>query len=190
MNAHTTFGCVGSTIRLASGNYLDLAAPDPNAITLRDIVCALSKVCRFGGQIDDFYSVAEHSVACAELAVARGLPRHVQFACLMHDATEAFLGDVVKPLKILIDPLYGPLESAMEAAICHRFAVDLDGTAEHWKLIDRIMLIAEKKALTTNDRVIWNGEGEIEQIDYKPRCWQPREAALAFEVMFMKVSCS
>lgn len=161
------FGCVGSTIRLCSGAYLDLVKPDPSLITLRDVSRALSNICRFGGQCDHFYSVAEHSVACYERAQFEGLDKPTQLACLMHDAAEAFLGDVVKPLKILIEPMYGPLEERMEAAIAMAFGVDFESTKANWKRIDRMMLIAERRTLFSADAVTWAGETEVEQIDYR-----------------------
>lgn len=167
------FGCHGHTIRMNSGAYLDLTDPNPALITLWDISRALANICRFGGQCDYFYSVAEHSVACMERAQAEGLSREVQLACLMHDAAEAFLGDVVKPLKILIEPIYGPLEDKMEAAIAKVFGVDFELTAADWKRIDRMMLIAERRALFSADKVVWTGENEVEKIDYVPRCYAP-----------------
>jgi hypothetical protein len=118
------FGCVGSTIRLASGRYLDLAEPDPAVITIEDIAAGLSKLCRFGGQISRFYSVAEHSLACVWLATMRGYSAPVKRACL----------------------------------------------------IDRTMLIAERRTLFSADNVTWAGEGDVERIDFTPRGWLPDEA--------------
>jgi len=178
------FGCVGSTIRLCSGAYLDLLNPDPVLITLRDVSRALSNICRFGGQCDHFYSVAEHSVACMERAQHEDLSPQVQLACLMHDAAEAFLGDVVKPLKVIIDPLYGPLETQMEAAIAKAFGVDFETTEADWKRIDRMLLIAERHALFSPDKVTWTGEGEVERIDYQPHCHTPLLARVDFEDCF------
>ena len=152
------FGCVGSTIRLVGGAYLDLLNPDLATLSLFDVSIPLSNLCRFGGQIERFYSVAEHSVACAERARQEGLPPAVQLACLMHDAAEAFVGDVVRPLKNLIAPLYRPIEKRIEAAVGKRFGVDFTSTAEHWKRIDGAMLIAERRALFAADGVKWAGE--------------------------------
>lgn len=181
------FGCVGSTIRLVSGTYLDLRQPDPAAITLFDVSLPLSHLCRFGGQTERFYSVAEHSVACAHQALREGLPRSVQLACLMHDAAEAFIGDVVKPLKLLIEPLYGPIEERIEAAIAARFGIDFETTADDWKRIDRTLLIAERRALFAADGVKWTGEDDVARIDYRPRCLESVRAASEFEVLFFRL---
>mgnify|MGYP000629654760 FL=1 len=56
------FGCVNNTIRLVSGHYLDLANPMPDQFEIDDIAGGLSRICRFGGQCPQFYSVAEHSI--------------------------------------------------------------------------------------------------------------------------------
>lgn len=177
-----TFGCYGHTIRLCSGEYLDLTAPDPSLITLRDVTRALGNICRFGGQCDKFYSVAEHSVACYCRAEEENLSPAVRRACLFHDAAEAFIGDVVKPLKILLEPIYGPIEEKMEAAIAAAFNVDFESTRDHWKRIDRMLLIAERRALFSPDKVTWTGENEVERIAYEPECLPPDVAAVAFEV--------
>lgn len=181
------FGCVGSTIRLLSDAYLDLQDPDPSLLTIRDVARALGNICRFGGQCNSFYSVAEHSMACCRRAVEEGLSRDVRLACLMHDAAEAFIGDVVKPLKILLEPIYGPIEAKMEAAIATAFGVDFESTADDWKRIDRMMLIAERHALFSADKVVWTGESEVERIAYKPMLYCPTYAAKLFEDEFTRL---
>src|SRR5581483_7354063 len=110
------FGCINNTIRLRSGRYLDLADPRPDQFAFADIAGGLSKICRFGGQINHFYSVAEHCWHCCKLAGADGQCLETQVAVLMHDAAEAFCGDVVKPLKIML-PEYAEIERRVEAAI-------------------------------------------------------------------------
>lgn len=106
--AKPAFGCVGNTIRLRSGLYLNLADPRPEQFTFGDIAGALSKICRFGGQIERLYSVAEHCVHCCDLARREGQNLDTQAAALMHDAAEAFCGDVVKPLKIMLPRFSSP----------------------------------------------------------------------------------
>lgn len=87
--------------------------------TLEDIAAGLAKVCRFGGQINRFYSVAQHSVL-----VSRLCPPNLKMLGLFHDAPEAYLGDVVKPLKNLIDSVYGPIEELFTHAIFEQFFLD------------------------------------------------------------------
>lgn len=102
-------------IELASGVYLDLASPRP-VMTLGDVAHGLSHCCRFAGQARRFYSVAEHAVVVAERLRSQGAPDRVVLAGLHHDDSEAFIGDVTRPLKSLL-PTYRDLEDALMAAI-------------------------------------------------------------------------
>lgn len=169
---NTAFGCVNNTIRLRSGIYLDLADPQLDQITLDDIAGGLSKLCRFGGQIETFYSVAEHCVHCAEQAELDGLPIETQIACLMHDAAEAFIGDMVKPLKIMM-PEYKAVEENVESVIRIKFGIDGFANSDHVRKIDHEMLIAERCALFTADKVEWAGESQVRKIDRKLHCLPP-----------------
>lgn len=80
-----------------SGRKMDLAAPASHAVHTSDISHALGNLCRFGGHTRSFYSVAQHSVLVATL-----LPDELKLAGLLHDAAEAYLGDVIQPLKLLL----------------------------------------------------------------------------------------
>lgn len=173
-----TFGCYKNTIRLRSGLYFDLRDPQPDQFTLDDIAGALSKICRFGGQIDRFYSVAEHCVSCAKQAATDGQNRDVQAAALLHDAAEAFCGDVVKPLKVMLSD-YGPIEDRVEAVIAAKFGID-PTHASVVKEIDMAMLIAERRALFTADAVEWTGERIVRRLELRPRFWSPNVAEIIF----------
>lgn len=175
MSNSAAFGCVKNTIRLRSGCYFDFVDPQPDQFTLRDIAGALSKICRFGGQIERFYSVAEHSVMCAEQAEADGFPLDTQIAALMHDAAEAFVGDVVKPLKIMLAE-YPAIEDRVESVIAEKFTIDFRGEREVVREIDRAMLIAERRQLFSRDDVEWFGENEVRKLSVDFQCWNPRDA--------------
>lgn len=73
--------------------------PKPEEIRVVDIAHGLSNICRFGGQCRVFYSVAEHSVRVAHLLARSSAPKEMVMWGLMHDAAEAYLGDVIRPLK-------------------------------------------------------------------------------------------
>lgn len=73
--------------------------PEPSLIDVRDIARSLSMQCRFVGHVSRFYSVAEHSVRISEKLAERGYPIWVCMWGLFHDASEAYLGDVSRPVK-------------------------------------------------------------------------------------------
>lgn len=101
-----------------SGQCFNVRAPEPEQIQLIDIAHHLSNVCRFGGAVKEFYSVAEHCVY-----VSRLVPPELAALGLLHDASEAYLGDVIKPLKNCL-PDYRALEHVWEAAIAKRFGFE------------------------------------------------------------------
>lgn len=174
-----TFGCVKNTIRLRSGRYFDFLDPQPDQFTFSDITGALSKICRFGGQCPRFYSVAEHCWHCAGVAETDGLSPVTQIACLLHDATEAFCGDVVKPLKIML-PDYAQIEARVQTAIANKFSVDFEAESGAVREIDWAMLIAERRGLFSPDTVKWHGEDEVRRLSVPFFCWQPNYAESAF----------
>lgn len=106
-------------MRTSSGRLIWPFAPDPASIVITDIAHALSQICRFGGQTREFYSVAQHSVlvsqACGEDDALWGL---------LHDASEAYLCDVPRPLKtsVQFEP-YRTVESSLQLAILSRFGL-------------------------------------------------------------------
>lgn len=86
------------TILTYTGRKFDLLNPDPSMICIEDIAHALSLKCRWGGHTSRFYSVAEHS-----LNVMSRVSEAAKFEALLHDAAEAYLGDIASPFK---DSLY------------------------------------------------------------------------------------
>jgi 5'-deoxynucleotidase YfbR-like HD superfamily hydrolase len=176
-----SFGCLGNTIRLRSGGHFDFANPTTDQVKLSDIAGALSKMCRFGGQINrPFYSIAEHLYNCERLAWQRGYGRDVRAAVLMHDATEAYTQDIVKPLKIMLEPIYQTVESRVERAIARRFGIDFDYYHSIVKEIDHIALFAEKRALFDGEIVAWPGEDTVAPVTFDVQCWWPPEAEKRF----------
>lgn len=174
------FGCVKNTIRLRGGSYFDLRDPQPDQFTFADVAGALAKICRFGGQIREFYSVAEHSWHCARLAEADHYPRPAVRAVLLHDAAEAFVGDVVKPLKVML-PEYAAVERRVEAAVAAKFGVDFAANADIVRACDRPMLIAERRHFFSADGVVWTGEAEVRRLEgWRFFAWNPTVAESMF----------
>ena len=101
-----------------SGQCFNVREPRPEQILLEDVAHHLAHTCRFGGAVREFYSVAEHCVY-----VSRLVPPELAPLALVHDAAEAYLGDVIKPLKNCL-PEYQALEHVWEAAIAKRFGFE------------------------------------------------------------------
>lgn len=84
-------------ISTKSGRRLYVQNPTIAQIDIEDIAHGLAHQCRFNGQTSNFYSVAQHSVIVASI-----LPPELKLAGLLHDASGAYLGDIVQPLKELL----------------------------------------------------------------------------------------
>src|SRR5690349_18842227 len=89
----------GDWIATFTGKRWFLTDPDPADVDIDDIAHALSMICRFGGHTKQFYSVAEHSVRVANAMEIAGCGALACLHGLIHDAPEAYLGDIVRPLK-------------------------------------------------------------------------------------------
>lgn len=149
--------------RTYSGQYLNLLEPKPTTIFLIDIAVGLARECRWGNQCKNFYSVAEHSVACMLMA-EQLYPQNaaLAFACLMHDAAEAYLGDIPSELKKLI-PQYGEIELRVQKAIGVRFGIGYPNSPRV-KEIDALALEDEWE----NKMLDWTGLrlDEKSRVDY------------------------
>ena len=71
--------------------------PNPDGVRIADVAHALSLLCRGNGHVKTFFSVGQHCLHCAREALARNHSRRVALACLLHDASEAYLSDVPGP---------------------------------------------------------------------------------------------
>ena len=129
-----------------SGSVLNLADPQPEDINITDIARALGMTCRFTGHVEFFYSVAQHSVLLSHLVE----PGQAYLA-LMHDAAEAYIGDVISPLKAGLSE-YKSIEKRLEAAVFNRFNVPWNPA--DWDAVmkaDLRLLATEKKFVVQTD---------------------------------------
>lgn len=82
-----------------TGEHFIPTAPEKDKLHIKDIAHALSMICRGNGHVKTFFSVGQHCINCALEAAARGYSQRVILACLLHDASEAYMSDVPKPFK-------------------------------------------------------------------------------------------
>lgn len=154
--------------------------PRPEEVDIFDIAHALAMTCRYGGHTSRFYSVAEHSVL-----VARFAPGGQKLAALLHDAAEAYFGDVIRPLKKHIR--VGPVERRLESAIADRFGLTLfDMHAPEIKLIDNRILLDERDELMTPTADEWAGLEGLDPLGADIRCWPPEIAKVKFMEEFRR----
>lgn len=129
-------------IETYTGKRFDLLEAKPGDVCLEDIAASLSKQCRFNGHTRRFYSVAQHSVY-----VAQHVDRRFRLAALMHDAHEAYVGDLVSPVKVSIDSqIFRDIENVIKKAVEERFEIE-------WSPAQRDAIeVADKRMLTTERR--------------------------------------
>lgn len=143
---------LGDWFLTQSGKRFWPLSPDSDAITIEDIAHALSHVCRYGGHCNPFYSVAQHSVHVSYLVSADRAKLG-----LLHDATEAYVGDMVRPLKYAI-PQYQAIEDSVWKAVAKKFSLPeakptLDADV---KLADDIALMTERRDVMPKSDHIWS----------------------------------
>ena len=133
-----------SRIMTYTKKLFDPLHPEADKLDIEDIAHALSMLCRANGHFKSFYSVAQHSINCMEEAKARGYSPRVQAACLLHDASEAYLSDVTRPVKAEL-PRYKEIEAPLQELIWNKWLGE-SLTPEERELVFRIddaMLVHE-----------------------------------------------
>lgn len=166
------------TILTYTGRHFDLSAPEQSPIHISDIAHAMANLCRFTGHCKQFYSVAQHSVHVSHLVTAE----HA-LAALLHDAAEAYLGDVASPLKALL-PDYRTLEARVEAAVLARFGLSLP-LHPIIKLADMVALATEQRDLMERQVHQWEC---LKGIQPDPMTIRPMPPTMA-EALFLRRYC-
>ncbi|WP_035387089.1 hypothetical protein [Ferrimonas senticii] len=149
----------GKFIRTYSGVQFWPLDPRDDEIAPVDIAHSLSLLCRANGHFSHFYSVGQHSIACAVEAEARGYSLRVQLACLLHDGSEAYMGDVTRPVKSQM-PQFLAAEAQLQNLIFEHFGLaDLTATEQQQVAdVDDAMLKHEMTHLMGDSSI---GRGEV-----------------------------
>jgi 5'-deoxynucleotidase YfbR-like HD superfamily hydrolase len=140
---------IGDSFQLFSGKPFYPLDPRPRDICIEDIAHALSRICRFGGHCKQFYSVAQHSVMVSLI-----VPKQFALEGLLHDAAEAYVGDMVKPLKNTM-PDFEHAEFLIYAAVAAKFNVPPNISREV-KQADHVMLATEARDLMHAEHPTWH----------------------------------
>ena len=148
----------GNWIQTFNGNSIDFSNLSKDQIDIVDIAHALSHIPRYNGHIREFYSVAQHSVLTYYLVTEMGGTTEERMQALLHDAPEAYIGDMPSPLKDLMIA-YQKMERMVAKVIGEAFDIELENLSQKVHKADRIALALEAHAFF--DKVEW-----IDKPDY------------------------
>lgn len=133
-----------NSIRTVTGKVFDLKIMDPESICIEDIAHGLAYTPRFAGQLEGFYSVGQHSFYMAINASVKN-----RLAVLLHDATEAYMGDMPSPFKKLF-PEFKSMENKLMAIIAKKFGFQFPFHPEV-KELDKEFLDIEWNSFVTKE---------------------------------------
>ena len=165
------------------GNRFYPLEPRIDRVAIEDIAHGLAFQCRFNGQTQEFYSVAQHSLIVASL-----VPADLRLAALLHDAAEAYLGDMVKPLKVLL-PAFGAIEDQVSAIIASSFGIDFSDYGPI-KRADLIALATEKRDLMPHSAERWAYLDDIRALAERIVAMSPAQAKQEFLNEFTRLGGS
>lgn len=155
-----SFDHVSPWIQTYSGRRFCPTNPNPDAIVIQDIAHSLSMQCRFSGHCRKFYSVAQHCVLVSYLCDSADA-----FWGLLHDASEAYLVDLPRPLKHSGEfNAYKVFEARMQAAICKRFGLP-EVEPISVKNADKLLLYTEARDLMGPLHADW--QNEVDPLPFK-----------------------
>lgn len=164
-------------LQLHSGRTVDLTALTPHDLDPDVIAHGLGHLCRFAGQVKWYYSVAEHCWLASCLA-----PPALRLAALLHDAHEAFLGDVTVPVREACPEAGAAVEALagrIDRLIAQRWLRGAWGQFAELRQLDLRLRHTEAQQLIAG----WTGAGWYGVHVCPPypglrlRCWRPEEAA-------------
>lgn len=162
-----------------SGAMFDIANPELDDFKIEDIAHALSNMCRYGGHSKFYYSVAQHSFYASYMVQPK-----MAMASLMHDATEAYMHDLPRPLKALL-PDYKKMENTLGCQIALAFGLPVGAFEDpDIKVVDDKLMALEATVMCNNPHAIfaWVGhpDASIFDVDRRFEPWEPPRAEKMF----------
>lgn len=153
--------------------------PNPNDVDIRDIAHALACNARFNGHLSRPISVAEHSIF-----VSRFVSTGNRFVALLHDAAEAYLSDIPRPIKQFF-PEIKLLDQRVTQVIFDKFGIT-GWIPEEVKMIDQRICLSE--ALDSRFHIEdWVIAKDLKPLDHLPHYWSPPEAEMYFISRFKEL---
>lgn len=171
-------------IETRSGKHFHFLDPKADDIDIHDIAFALSNTCRYNGHCKTYYSVAEHSMYVSAL-----LPDGLRLSGLLHDAAEAYVGDIPSPIKRFL-PDIRAMEEAIQAAIVAKFKLDVDDYSEI-KRADLQQLRTESHFLLPSrgeNWAMWDTLKFDVEDGYEPQGLPPQVAFVEFMKMYKELT--
>lgn len=174
-----------------SGKKFYFFKPNIRMINIKDIAHALSNICRFGGQCYQFYSVAQHSILTSYL-----IEQKYALEGLLHDSTEAYIGDMVRPLKKYIET-FCEIEDNIYNVIAKKYSLNIsDDCIKKTKVADNTALVAEayylmskRPGLTEKLGKQFDKRKKIALLRCSPKnAWSPHIAEQAFLERFEELT--
>ena len=169
----------GNWMQTLYGNQFWPLDPRPEDFNINEISVALGKACRYAGHCAGFYSVAEHSVLVSNI-----VPEEFALTALMHDATEAYLVDIPRPIKPFLVG-YKEIEERLWRAIAERYGCHVEMPQEV-KDADNAVLLAEQQQIMEPPPAPWCVPGEPANV--RIACYDHRTAALIFIKRFRELT--
>lgn len=172
-------GAEAGSVMTYTGRWVQPLAPDWRTIDIVDIAHSLSNQCRFSGHTKHFYSVAQHSCL-----VSDELPRALALDGLLHDASEAYLSDIARPIKN--QPIFGEIyresEDRLMEAICDKFGLDWPHNEMPLKVkaVDNILLYTEIRDLLPTEMLEEIELDETIPLKAKIKTWSPARSKATF----------
>lgn len=141
--------------------------PNKKDISIDDIAHSLSLLTRANGHFPEFYSVAQHCILCCEESIARGYSNKVSLACLLHDASEAYMSDITRPVKKNL-PKYLDIEENLQGIIYNNFLGENlnEKEVDLVNVIDNTLLYNEF-LYYMNEKIYDNKLDMITNVDFK-----------------------